>query len=87
MEKKSNIEMALEVLIQQKKKELELLVKGIQKFKEQKEYLYKAYMLFLSPIQDNRERQLIAISMIEAGGDKGAIITAIELLAMKGNKN
>lgn len=87
MEKKSNIEMALEVLIQQKKKELELLVKGIQKFREQKEYLYKAYMLFLSPIKDNRERQLIAISMIEAGGDKGAIITAIELLAMGGNKN
>ena len=44
-------------------------------------------MLFLSPIKDNRERQLIAISMIEAGGDKGAIITAIELLAMGGNKN
>jgi protein subunit release factor A len=87
MKKKSNIETALEALIQQKKKELELLVKGIQKFREQKEYLYKAYMLFLSPIKDNRERQIIAISMIEAGGDKGAIITAIELLAMGGNKN
>ena len=87
MKKKPNIETALEILIQQKKKELELLVKGIQKFREQKEYLYKAYMLFLSPIKDNRERQIIAISMIEAGGDKGAIITAIELLAMGGNKN
>ena len=86
MKKKPNIETALELLIQKKKKQLQLLVKGIQTFREQKEYLYKAYMLFLSPIKDNRERQLIAISMIEAGGDKGAIITAIELLAIGENK-
>jgi hypothetical protein len=83
MEKRKKIQIMLDDLIQKKKRDAEMLVKRIQNSGHNREKLYKIYLYLLSTIKNNREMQIMAFGMIEAGGDTLCIMSAVEVLNSK----
>jgi len=83
MEKRTKIQIMLDDLIQKKKNEVQALVKGIQNSGYNRKKLYEVYFHLLSAIENNREMQIMAFGMIEAGGDTLCIMTAVKVLNSK----
>lgn len=85
MRKKRSTKEILEMLIEKKKQALKYLVKGIQKANHEKNSLLMIYLLLLSGIKDERERQITAFGFIEAGADAKTIYKAVKFLSFNSN--